>query len=52
MHILFKEYPSLQKDQLWFTYKKKRDSEKKGRDGGKEKKLRKERKKIDKKEEK
>ena len=41
LHVLFKEYPSLQKDQLWLTWKKgerdeknierkkKRDSEKK-----------------------
>ena len=32
LQVLFKEYPSLQKDQLWLTYKKKkRQSEKKER---------------------
>jgi len=36
LQVLFKEYPSLQKDQLWLTYKKKkkqkkRESEKKAR---------------------
>ena len=28
LQILFKEYPSFQKDQLWFTYKKKKRDEK------------------------
>ena len=30
LQVLFKEYPSLQKDQLWLTYKKKEGKKREG----------------------